>query len=281
LSAKEDLPEPTHGKSSAESAPAKLTLSLHITGVRRDGMHELDAEMVTIDLADSLTFSRGSGLTVIDGVVGDLGLDALCDDNLVEKALQLARRQATVRLTKRIPVGAGLGGGSADAAAVLRWAGVNDPGMALELGSDVPFCLAGGRAHVSGIGERVSPLPFEDRRFVLLIPPIVTDTSAVYRAWDYIHRQERSTSDSGAVGGNDLEEAALVVCPQLRHWRETFAAITGKRPRLAGSGSTWFVEGAREELDLGTRSSLVLGGARAPLVTARATRATFPVALSS
>ncbi|MGO9343744.1 MAG: 4-(cytidine 5'-diphospho)-2-C-methyl-D-erythritol kinase [Acidimicrobiales bacterium] len=261
-----------------ESAPAKLTLSLRVTGLRGDGLHELDAEMVTLDLADALTFTEGSGLTVIDGVVGDLGLGALTDDNLVEKALELVNRRAAVRLAKRIPVGAGLGGGSADAAAVLRWAGVTSHAVAAQLGSDVPFCLAGGRARVTGVGEQVDALPFEDRRFVLLLPPISVDTGAVYRAWDYLRRQEGSFSDGRQNSGNDLEEAALTVAPQLRHWRETFAGITRRRPRLAGSGSAWFVEGSPEELDLGKRSSLVLGNQRAPLVAARTTKAVLPAA---
>jgi 4-diphosphocytidyl-2-C-methyl-D-erythritol kinase len=259
-------------------------LSLRIKGVRGDGLHELEAEMVTIDLADSLNFAEGSGLTVIDGVVGDLGLDALSDDNLVEKALALVGRQANVRLAKRIPVGAGLGGGSADAGAVLRWAGVTDHEVALQLGSDVPFCVAGGRALVSGVGEVIQTLPFEDRRFVLLLPPLSVDTGAVYRAWDYLHRKagavvtdSRSSADS-ADGGNDLEEAALTVEPQLRYWRDTFAQITGRRPRLAGSGSTWFVEGSPEELDLGNRTSLVLGNSRAPIVATRTTKAMQPYA---
>jgi len=261
------------GRSATESAPAKLTLSLRITGVRPDGLHELDAEMVTIDLADALTFTAGSGLTVIDGVVGDLGLSALSDDNLVEKALGLVNKRAAVRLAKRIPVGAGLGGGSADAAAVLRWAGVTSTEVAAQLGSDVPFCLAGGRARVSGTGERVEALPFQDRRFVLLLPPISVDTGSVYKAWDYLSRQEGSSSADRKDSGNDLEEAALTVSPQLRHWRETFAGITGRRPRLAGSGSAWFVEGTPEELDLGKRSSLVLGNLRAPVVAVRTTKA--------
>lgn len=270
-------PSRHQGVSVTESASAKLTLSLRITGVRSDGMHELQAEMVTIDLADALTFSEGSGLTVIDGVIGDLGLDALSDDNLVDRALALVGRAASVRLTKRIPVGAGLGGGSADAAAVLRWGGVTSTQVAAQLGSDVPFCLVGGRATVSGIGELVTPLPFEDRRFVLLLPPISVDTGAVYRAWDYLNRENGSASDNEDFG-NDLEAAALVVAPQLLHWRETFTGITGRRPRLAGSGSTWFVEGTREELDLGNRTSLVLGSMRAPLVSARTTKSTLPTA---
>jgi 4-diphosphocytidyl-2-C-methyl-D-erythritol kinase len=169
-------------------------------------------------------------------------------------------------------VGAGLGGGSADAAAVLRWGGVTSTQVAERLGADVPFCLFGGRAQVSGIGERVMPLPFEDRRFVLLLPPISVDTGAVYKAWDYLQREDRPQTD-GTDSGNDLEEAALVVAPSLRHWRDMFAGITGKRPRLAGSGSTWFVEGSPEELDLGNRNSLVLGSMRAPLVAARTTEA--------
>ena len=138
--------------------------------------------------------------------------------------------------------------------------------MAAQLGSDVPFCLAGGRARVSGVGERVDVLPFQDRRFVLLLPPISVDTGSVYKAWDYLSRQEGSSTDDRNDSGNDLEEAALTVAPQLMHWRDTFAGITGRRPRLAGSGSAWFVEGTPEELDLGKRSSLVLGNLRAPVV---------------
>ena len=147
--------------------------------------------------------------------------------------------------------------------------------VAAQLGSDVPFCLLGGRARVTGVGELVTPLPFEDRRFVMLLPPISVDTGAVYRAWDYLHRQDGS-SVNDEESANDLEKAALVVAPQLLHWRETFAAITGRRPRLAGSGSTWFVEGTREELDLGNRTSLVLGSTRAPLVSVRTTESTLP-----
>lgn len=262
----------------SEPAPAKLTLSLRVTGVRQDGMHQLIAEMVSIDLADSLVFSQGSGLQVIDGVVGDLGTGDLGDDNLVTRALEIVKRRCAVRLTKRIPVGAGLGGGSSDAAAVMRWAGVTDPSIAARLGSDVPFCLAGGRALVSGIGEVVDPLPFEDRRFVLLLPPISVDTGAVYRVWDYLHRERGSSVHESSGSENDLESAAITVAPQLRYWRETFAGITGKRPMLAGSGSTWFVEGTREDLDLGSRSSLVLGNVRAPLVPVRTTKALMPSA---
>lgn len=213
-------------------ARAKLTVSLRVTGVRDDGLHLIDAEMVSLDLHDTLTFSPGDGLEV----AGEPAADA-DDDNLVRRALRAVGRTAQVRLDKRIPAGAGLGGGSADAAAVFRWAGVHDLDLAAGVGADVAFCLVGGRARVRGVGELVDPLPFEERTYTLLTPPLFCSTPAVYRAWDDL---------GGPTGehGNDLEPAALVVEPRLVEWRDRLEGATGQRPHLAGSGSTWFVEGA-------------------------------------
>jgi 4-diphosphocytidyl-2-C-methyl-D-erythritol kinase len=251
-------------------APAKLTLSLRVTGVRPDGMHLLDAEMVTIDLADTLTFEPGTGISVVDEVVGGLGVDhvPVNSDNLVARAMALAGRSATVRVVKRIPAGAGLGGGSADAAAVLRWSGVTDPEVAARLGSDVPFCLVGGRARVSGTGEVVEPLPFEDRRFVLVVPPVAVDTGAVYRAWDRRRAAARSDAIEPAPHGNDLEAAALDTAPVLADWRDRLEELSGLRPRLAGSGSTWFVEGEPESVGL-AGCDVVVDDQRAPVVAVR------------
>ena len=215
-----------------QQALAKLTLQLRVTGVRDDGYHLIDAEMVTVDLADVLTFATGEGLEV----VGAPGLDT-GEGNLVCRALRAAGRTAHVRLQKRIPVGAGLGGGSADAAAVLRWADRRDPALALSLGADVPFCLVGGRARVSGVGEVVEPRALEERTCTLLTRPHPVATAAVYRAWD-----ERGGPASS--GPNDLEAAALRVEPRLGAWRDRLGDATGLRPTLAGSGGTWFVEGA-------------------------------------
>ena len=218
-------------------APAKLTLDLRVTGVRGDGYHLIDAEMVTLDLADVLHLSDGDGLEVVDATTGaGLAVEAGAQ-NLVSRALALVGRSARVRLEKRIPAGAGLGGGSADAAAVLRWAGASDLEAAARLGADVAFCLVGGRARVSGIGEVVEPLPFVARTLTLWTPPFGCSTPAVYRAWDDL---------GGPRGehGNDLEPAALQVEPRLVEWRDRLAAVSGHRPRLAGSGSTWFVDGA-------------------------------------
>lgn len=201
---------------------AKLTRSLRVVGVRDDGYHLIDAEMVTLDLHDELVFADGS--------------NDLPADNLVSRALAAVGRDASVTLAKRIPMGAGLGGGSADAAAVLRWAGCSDLALAASIGADVPFCVVGGRARVRGIGEVVEPLPFEPLTFTLLTPPVHVSTPAVYAMWDAL-------GGPTADGPNDLEPAALAVEPSLATWRDRLADATGRVPVLAGSGGTWFVEG--------------------------------------
>jgi 4-diphosphocytidyl-2-C-methyl-D-erythritol kinase len=214
-------------------APAKLTRSLRVTGVRPDGLHTIDAEMVSLDLVDELVFEPGDGL-VLEGAGPDVSAG---DDNLVRRALRAVDRTAHVTLRKRIPSGAGLGGGSSDAAAVLRWAGCADVEVAVALGADVPYCLVGGRARVTGVGEQVEPLAPLALAFTLLTPPVHCATPDVYRAWDDL-------GGPTAAGPNDLEPAALVVAPELARWRDELQERTGQVPVLAGSGSTWFVEGA-------------------------------------
>jgi len=214
-------------------APAKVTLSLRITGLRKDGFHLIDAEMVQVDLYDELEIDpAGDGLVVEDAGRAQPGQP----DNLVSRALVLAGRQAGVRLRKRIPAGAGLGGGSADAAAILKWAGALDLDDAATLGADVPFCVVGGRARVTGIGEVIEALDVIPTTLTLLTPPLHCSTPVVYRTWDDM---------GGPTGdnGNDLEPAALLAYPQLVAWRDVLGNASGQRPRLAGSGSTWFVEG--------------------------------------
>ena len=218
-----------------ERAPAKLTVSLRVTGVRPDGYHLIEAEMVTLDYGDTLEFGAGDGLEVVGPHAAGVPTG---EDNLVRRALAAVGRRAFVRLDKQVPAGAGLGGGSSDAAAVLRWAGCSDAGVAAGLGADVAFCLIGGRARVSGVGEVVEPLPVVPRTFTLLIPPVPVSTPAVYRAWDSLGGPP---APDGSV--NDLEAAALVVAPALAEWRDRLAAATGVRPQLAGSGGTWFIEG--------------------------------------
>ena len=236
--------------SQVEQAPAKLTLSLRITGLRSDGYHLVDAEMVTLDLADTLTFTEivaeigthaSSDLTIEMAATASCGLPvAATRDNLILQALGAVDRKARVHVVKRIPAGGGLGGGSADAAAVFRWAGRttdHDVVGASALGADVSFCIRGGRARVTGIGEVVEPLPFVAATFTLCTPPFGVSTPAVYRAWDAL-------GGPHAEGPNDLEPAALLVEPRLAGWRDRLAEASGRVPVLAGSGSTWFVAGA-------------------------------------
>jgi 4-diphosphocytidyl-2-C-methyl-D-erythritol kinase len=220
-----------------EHARAKLTLSLRVTGRRDDGYHLLESEMVTLDLADALLFGPGNGVELVP-----LVRTGRFEPTLVTRALDAVGRQAFVRLEKRIPVGGGLGGGSADAAAVLRWADCSDLDVAVSLGADVPFCLVGGRAMVRGVGDEIEPLPFERQVFTLVTPPLAVSTAAVYSKWDEL---------GGPMGenGNDLEPAALAVEPRLAVWRDQLGHATGRTPRLAGSGSTWFVEGAFPDVE--------------------------------
>ncbi len=215
------------------TAPAKLTLDLRITEVLDNGYHLIDAEMVTVDLHDTLWIDPDDTGLVIVGAGEDVPMDG---DNLVVRALELAGRSAAVRLTKRIPSQAGLGGGSADAAAILRWAGFDDLAAAARIGADIAFCTVGGRARVTGIGEKVQPLPHVAKDLTLLTPTVGCPTPLVYRMWDEM---------GGPVGenGNDLEPAAIAAVPELIPFRDRLGEISGQTPRLAGSGSTWFVEG--------------------------------------
>ena len=216
-------------------APAKLTWYLEVTGRRPNGYHELRSEMTTLALADRLTLDEvGDYVRVVDHVGRPVPEG---EDNLVAAALALVGRRAGVVIDKLIPAGGGLGGGSADAAAILRWAGGVEASSALSLGGDVPFCQVGGRALVEGVGERVSSLAFEQRTVTLFIPDFGVSTPDCYRAYDELYG-----SGWRPTGTNHLEEPARRVEPRLAtvlDWlRARFDDV-----RLAGSGSTMFVEG--------------------------------------
>ena len=220
-------------------APAKLTLSLRVTGVRDDGFHLIDAEMVTLDLADILYITRGgNGLEIGGPFANGVSSD---ENNLVNRALRLCNIEAHVRIDKCIPSGGGLGGGSADAAAILRWANFTDLIAASRLGADIPFCMVGGHAHVQGIGEVITPMPQVTKDITLVIPPLAVSTAEVYEAWDALGGPD-------ANGANDLESAALLVEPQLAIWRDRISGATGMTPTLAGSGATWWIYGAHKKL---------------------------------
>jgi 4-diphosphocytidyl-2-C-methyl-D-erythritol kinase len=217
-------------------AHAKLTWNLEIVGRRDDGYHELRSEMTTIGLHDVLFVDDTLDyLRVLNPFDVEVAAD---DSNLVARALHLVQRRAGVRIEKVIPVGGGLGGGSADAAAILRWAGGVSNEAAVTLGGDVPFCQLGGRAIVEGIGERLSPLDFEARNVTLIVPDFGVSTAASYVAYD-----EMKDDGWTPKGTNHLEEPAGRVEPRLKSTLEWARAQFGPGVQLAGSGSSMFVEG--------------------------------------
>ncbi len=223
----------------AVRAHAKLTRTLKMTGLRDDGYHLLDAEMVSLELHDVVTLHPDLAETTIE-VTGPFADGVPTDrSNLVFGALDLLGRTAGVVIDKQLPHGGGRGGGATDAAAVLRWGGFGtDPAslaIAARLGADIAFCTVGGRARVTGIGEIIEPLPHVDREITLIIPPLRVSTPAAYRAWDEL---------GGPVGDgpNDLEAAAIAVEPAMGRFRDRLHERLGEAPMLAGSGATWFTE---------------------------------------
>jgi 4-diphosphocytidyl-2-C-methyl-D-erythritol kinase len=240
-------------------APAKLTLSLRITGRRDDGYHLIDAEMVSLDLHDTVIIDpRRVGLSVGGPYATGVPLDG---SNLVTRALALVGRRVHVTIDKRIPHGGGLGGGSSDAAAVLRWGGITDPTLAAGIGADVAFCLVGGRARVRGIGDIVDPLPYVEHAVTLVVPPLAVSTPEAYRAWDDL-------GGPHASGPNDLEPAAIAVAPELARWRDRIGDLCGAQPVLAGSGATWFVLGEHDQAlaELNDEGAMVVAARTMPAV---------------
>lgn len=260
-------------------APAKLNLSLRVTGRRPDGFHELDSTLVLLELADRLLALPGSSGLRLDGRGADsLPLDA---SNLAWRGLLTGHgsppRLTCLTLEKRIPIGAGMGGGSSDAAAAWRLgrrlrgapeaAGPPDLRDLAGIGADVPFFAAAhARARVRGIGELVRRLPGAERQPVVLVhPPFALSTAAVFAE---LRREEWGTVS------NDLLPAALRLRPELRDILELVTATAG-RARLSGSGPTLFMlpAGDGEAVDVAGR--LVAAGLDVSVTRTRAAAATI------
>ena len=243
-------------------APAKLNRFLAVLGRRADGFHELELVTTVLegvaDLTDTLEGKPAAELSLaISGPTGE-GLEA-DESNLVIKAWRLleeaAKRPlpAALRLEKRIPHGAGLGGGSSDAAAALRLGhrmfdlGLGEEDLlrlAARLGSDVPLFLLGGTVLGLGRGERVFPLrPIPLEPILLAHPGLHVSTPSVYRALQDVGYPfpEALPSQPGGTAPpwrNDLTGAALWVCPPLAEVRDALRD-SGGEPLLCGSGSCW------------------------------------------
>ncbi len=244
-------------------AYAKLNLSLRVLSRRPDGFHELQSEVQTIDLADRLTIEiGGSDLRFTT----DRALDG---ENVAETAARmlLERKRASlgaqIRLEKRIPVGAGLGGGSSDAAAILNALDrLTPPRLSLdalselgaELGSDVPLFLYGGRLRMEGRGERIHALSGRSTaHFVVLVPPIHCATGEIYAEWDAREPAPLASGDTiPAPGQNDLLAAAFALHPALVGYHEAMVDLGAEYSGMSGSGSSFFA--AFDNLDTARRA---------------------------
>lgn len=216
----------------AVPAHAKLNLDLAVLRLRPDGYHEVRTRYQAISLHDLLLIQPAATTSLVGGYPDDLVLRA-------QRALERAAGRplpARFRLVKRIPAGAGLAGGSADAAAALRGLSrlhgldLDLAAIAAELGADVPFLLSGGAADACGRGERLTPARPATGWYAIAWPGFAVSTPAVYRRWDEI----------GGEGGNALTRAALNVEPKLAE----FATMLGEGWRMTGSGSAFFLPAA-------------------------------------
>jgi 4-diphosphocytidyl-2-C-methyl-D-erythritol kinase len=262
----------------AVTAPAKINLTLEIRGRRADGYHQLESLVAfAIDAADDVSLRPGPGfsLTVEGSEAGELS-----GENLIARvahAIGDARPDLTIgafRLTKRLPVASGIGGGSADAAAAIRLiAAVNDIAdphaefarLAATLGADIPVCIGGGgrkAAFMWGIGDEVwrpggaRLLPAGGLAAVLVNPRVAVSTAAVFKALGAGPLEEDESAapelpppldDLDAVlayvgdRANDLEAPAIGIAPVIAEVLETLSGLAGARlARMSGSGATCF-----------------------------------------
>lgn len=248
-------------------APAKVNLYLHITGRRSDGYHLLDSLFVFTEFGDAMTITPSPALSLsIDGPFSPIFKNEVMENNLIFRAALLLKNKyavntgAHIHLTKNIPVAAGLGGGSSDAATVLK--GLNDlwglqlcheklAAIGLSLGADIPACLYQKTAFISGIGEQIKPvqLPFQSMMMLLVNPNRPLSTQAVFKQYHLCNAPFSSAINTDllktpldcATYHNDLEAPAMVLLPvidELIHFlKEQDRCIFA---RMSGSGPTCF-----------------------------------------
>ncbi len=251
----------------AIDAPAKINLYLHITGRCSDGFHTLDSLIAFATPFDRVTATEAPALSLDIGGPFAAPLQGAAEPNLVETA---ARRlaelaeiapNADISLDKQLPVAAGIGGGSSDAAAALRaliklWNLTPDPAalaaLALSLGADVPMCLYGRTCFAGGIGEIIDAAPIlPDCALLLVNPGVSLATPDVFRArsgdfsaparFDQAARDGQDLAELLAARGNDLETPATALAPLIGATLQALGALPGSRlARMSGSGATCF-----------------------------------------
>ena len=246
-------------------APAKLNLFLHVTGRRPDGYHVLQSVFVLIDWFDTLHFERRG-----DGQLRrhDLGPTLPADDLSLRAARALQQASGTplgadISVLKAVPWGAGLGGGSSDAASTLlalnrlwglHWPRERLQQLALPLGADVPFFVGGHSAFVEGIGEQLTPLPtgtLDGQPFVVVKPEPPIATAAIFGSpllvrntepvivMSFLADAQLAAKLLAGFGRNDLQPPAEASCPEVTQVATWLAARHGNS-RMSGSGSAVF-----------------------------------------
>jgi len=261
-------------------APAKLNLFLHVIGRRPDGYHLLQSQFVLIDWADTLHVERRD-----DGQLHrhDLGA-ALPADDLCLRAARLLRQAsgvslgADIHVDKRLPSGAGLGGGSSDAATTLlalnriwglHWPRERLQTLAARLGADVPFFVGGANAFVEGIGERMRPAPWPEQWFAVLKPPAALATADIFGhpaltrdtepvillgSFEDAERLAAWTRWVWEQGRNDLQAPAEAQCPEVAQAARWLEARFG-HSRMTGSGSAVFARAGTGDHPVATFSA--------------------------
>ena len=247
-------------------ATAKLNLALDILGKRDDGYHELETVMAMVDLADYLDFS----LRLDGNIKLESSSNAVPEDgrNLIVKAGLLLQRRfqvtkgATIKLDKKIPISAGMAGGSSDAAATLH--GLNQlwelnlsldelAEIGAEIGSDVSFCVYGGVARCNGRGEKITPLPSLPPCWVVLAKPAISvstrDVFSHLEVNDIQHQHSEKMLAAIASGdyyqmvealGNDLEDYSLEKYAEISYLKKQFEAFGADAVLMSGTGPTVF-----------------------------------------
>ena len=250
---------------------AKINLGLHVQGKRSDGMHNIRSVMQLINLHDVLYFGFKPSSRILIACQHPLVPDReRSEENIIYRAAKIFGMQDGVEvfLKKNIPVGAGLGGGSSNAAGTAAMVACilqgcspdqirNWQKKAVALGADVPFFFGGGTQIARGLGGELEALPpMEDYWIVLLCPPVACSTGEIYQIWDALEQNhtarevpfekikqaciEGTLLDVFPLLQNDLENAALRRYPSLVKWKEMLHDISGRPVLMSGSGSTFF-----------------------------------------
>ena len=239
-----------------ETAHAKLNLALHVRRRREDGYHDLETLFAFVDAGDELTVQPAEAFSLT--ITGPFAEGLSCgEDNLVLRAARLLAARngittgAAFTLDKRLPVAAGIGGGSADAAAALRlcarlWGlgreAVRPSDVAAELGADVPACIASATVYGEGVGEQLRAIDgsaLAGLPVLLVNPRVACLTGPVFKAWDGVDRGPLDPAD-WLDARNDLEAPAIALHPVIA---QVLSALRAQKPRLArmsGSGATCF-----------------------------------------